>query len=76
MNHEAEKYECLINWYDQSDTIVLQESYYTRENSLIDQNAYGYTKLILPPFGNIRCFSFVKWVYLDIFRSNLYTKNV
>jgi hypothetical protein len=39
------KYECLINWYDQSDTIVLQESYYTRENSLIDQNAYRYTKL-------------------------------
>jgi hypothetical protein len=20
-----------------------------------------------PPFGNIRCFSFVKWVYLGIF---------
>jgi hypothetical protein len=23
--------------------------------------------LLLPPFGNIRCFSFVKWVYLNIF---------
>jgi hypothetical protein len=22
---------------------------------------------VLPPFRNIRCFSFVKWVYLDIF---------
>jgi hypothetical protein len=22
---------------------------------------------LLPLFGNIRCFNFVKWVYLDIF---------
>jgi hypothetical protein len=22
---------------------------------------------VLPPFGNIRCFSFTKWIYLDIF---------
>jgi hypothetical protein len=24
-------------------------------------------KLVLPPFRNIRCFSFVKKIYLDIF---------
>jgi hypothetical protein len=24
-------------------------------------------KRVLPPFRNIRCFSFMKWVYLDIF---------
>jgi hypothetical protein len=26
--------------------------------------------LLLPPFRNIRCFSFVKWVYLDILSSS------
>jgi hypothetical protein len=24
-------------------------------------------EMVLPPFRNIRCFSFMKWMYLDIF---------
>jgi hypothetical protein len=30
------------------------------------ENGYKFM-LLLHPFGNIRCFSFVKWMYLDIF---------
>jgi hypothetical protein len=29
--------------------------------------AYYADSIVLPPFRNIRCFGFVKWVYLDIF---------
>jgi hypothetical protein len=30
-------------------------------------HGYMTVLIVLPPFRNIRCFSFVKWVYLDIF---------
>jgi hypothetical protein len=34
-----------------------------RDNTFVEPRTY----ILFPPFRNIRCFSFVKWVYLDIF---------
>jgi hypothetical protein len=45
------------------DRFVLE----VNSDSVLKQKEYLIICHVLFPFGNIRCFSFIKWMYLDIF---------
>jgi zinc finger SWIM domain-containing protein 3 len=71
MNDESSEYHAIIiKTFASEDDGYQFYNRYALEKEFSVQRSYvewDGAKEILPPFRNIRCFSFVKLIYLDIF---------